>query len=136
MNWNSLERDAKCRQPRRRCATRECCSFGATTFQRFDCKIFLTEALRYFSGSPEHIMIDNNHVVVLRGTGQEMVPVPEMAAFAERFRFRFVAHERGDANRSARVERPFWFIENNFLAGRTFSSWPDLNEQAQRCAIV
>jgi hypothetical protein len=43
-----------------------------------------------------------------------------------------VAHERGDANRSARVERPFWFIENNFLAGRTFSSWPDLNTQARQ----
>lgn len=102
------------------------------TFQRFDCKIFLTEALRYFGGSPERVMIDNTHVVVLRGTGREMVPVPEMAALAERFNFRFVAHERGDANRSARVERPFWFIENNFLAGRTFSSWPDLNEQARR----
>jgi hypothetical protein len=102
------------------------------TFQRFDCKIFLTEALRYFGGSPERVMIDNTHVVVLRGTGREMVPVPEMAAFAERFNFRFVAHERGDANRSARVERPFWFIENNFLAGRTFSSWPDLNTQARQ----
>jgi transposase len=102
------------------------------TFQRFDCKIFLTEALRYFGGSPDRVMIDNTHVVVLRGTGREMVPVPEMAAFAERFGFHFVAHERGDANRSARVERPFWFIENNFLAGRTFSSWTDLNGQARQ----
>jgi transposase len=102
------------------------------TFQRFDCKIFLTEALRYFGGSPTRIMIDNTHVVVLRGTGREMVPVPEMAAFAERFGFHFVAHERGDANRSARVERPFWFVEHNFLAGRTFSSWLDLNEQARQ----
>ena len=36
-----------------------------------------------------------------------------------------------DANRSARVERPFWFIENNFLAGRTFDSWQDLNQRAR-----
>ena len=103
------------------------------TFQRFDCKVFLTEALRYFGGAPrERVMIDNTHVVVLRGTGREMVPVPEMAAFAERFGFRFQAHERGDANRSARVERPFHFIENNFLAGRSFASWPDLNQQARQ----
>jgi len=102
------------------------------TFQRFDCKVFLTEALRYFGGAPERAMIDNTHVVVLRGTGREMVPVPEMAAFADRFGFRFVAHERGDANRSARVERPFGFIEHNFLAGRTFSSWQDLNLQARQ----
>ena len=64
------------------------------------------------------MMIDNTHVVVLRGSGKQMEPVPEMAAFAERFGFRFVAHEIGDANRSARVERPFHFIENNFLAGQ------------------
>jgi transposase len=101
------------------------------TFQRFDCKAFLTDALRYFSGATARVMIDNTHVVVLRGTGREMVPVPEMAAFAERFGFQFVAHAIGNANRSARVERPFWFIENNFLAGRTFSRWEDLNQQAR-----
>ena len=101
------------------------------TFQRFDCKVFLTDAVRYFGGASERVMIDNTHVVVLRGTGREMVPVPEMAAFGERFGFRFVAHAIGNANRSARVERPFWFIENNFLAGRTFTSWEDLNRQAR-----
>jgi hypothetical protein len=101
------------------------------TFTRFDCKVFLTEALRFFAGVPKRSMIDNTHVVVLHGTGSNMVPVPEMAAFAERFGFSFVAHEPGDANRSARVERPFSFIENNFLAGRTFSSWQDLNQQAR-----
>jgi hypothetical protein len=102
------------------------------TFQRFDCKVFLTEALRYMGGAPERVMIDNTHVVVLRGTGREMIAVPEMEAFGERFGFRFVAHERGDANRSARVERPFSFIENNFLAGRAFPGWDDLNQQARQ----
>ena len=102
------------------------------TFQRFDCKVFLTDALRYIGGVVERVMIDNTHVVVLRGTGREMIPVPEMEAFGERFGFHFVAHERGDANRSARVERPFSFIENNFLAGRTFASWDDLNNQARQ----
>jgi transposase len=103
-----------------------------STFQRFDCKVFLTDAIRYFGGSTERVMIDNTHVVVLRGTGADMVPVPEMEAFADRFGFRFAAHERGDANRSARVERPFDFIDGNFLAGRTFSSWEDLNQQARQ----
>jgi len=102
------------------------------TFQRFDCKVFLTDALRYIGGSVQRVMIDNTHVVVLRGTGADMIPVPEMEAFGERFGFRFAAHERGDANRSARVERGFDFIDNNFLAGRTFSSWEDLNQQARQ----
>ena len=101
------------------------------TFSRFECKVFLTEALQYFQGATERVMIDNTHVVVLRGTGAGMVPVPEMKAFAERFDFVFCAHEKGDANRSARVEGPFWFIENNFLAGRSFSDFADLNAQAR-----
>ena len=101
------------------------------TFQRFDCKVFLTEALRYFGGAPERVMIDNTHVVVLRGTGEDMVPVPEMAAFSERYGFEFHAHKIGDANRSGRVERPFWFIQKNFLAGREFTDWDDLNQRAR-----
>jgi transposase len=102
------------------------------SFQRFDCKVFLTDALGYYRGSTNTMMIDNTHVVVLRGTGADMVPVPEMVAFGERLGFQFKAHEVGDANRSARVERPFRFIENNFLAGRRFADWDDLNRQARQ----
>jgi hypothetical protein len=101
------------------------------TFQRFDCKVFLTEALEYYGGACATVMIDNTHVVVLKGTGAEMVPVPEMESFAERYDFVFRAHELGDANRSARVERPVHYIENNFFVGRTFSDWADLNAQAR-----
>ena len=101
------------------------------SFQRFDCKVFLTDALRYFSGGPARVMIDNTHVVVVRGSGRDMVPVPEMAAFGERFGFRFVAHAIGNAKRSGRVERPFHFVEHNFLAGRSFRSWEDLNQRAR-----
>ena len=100
------------------------------SFTRFACKLFLADALRYFGGAARRCMIDNTHVVVLRGTGREMVPVPEMAAFADRYGFTFVAHEKGDANRSARVERPFDYVENNFLAGREFRDLDDLNTQA------
>jgi HPt (histidine-containing phosphotransfer) domain-containing protein len=100
------------------------------SFTRFACKVFLTDALRYFGGAARRCMIDNTHVVVLRGTGKSMVPVPEMAAFGERFSFAFEAHEKGDANRSARVERPFDFIENNFFAGRTFDDFDHLNGEA------
>jgi hypothetical protein len=100
-------------------------------FTRFECKVFLTEALLYFEGACKRWMIDNTHVVVLSGTGADMVPVPEMAAFAQRFGSAFAAHEKGDANRSARVERPFDYIDNNFLAGRQFSDWAHLNREAR-----
>jgi transposase len=100
-------------------------------FRRFECKVFLTDAVTYFDGACATCMIDNTHVVVLSGNGRTMVPVPEMEVFGERFGFRFRAHEIGDANRSARVENPFNYIDNNFLAGRRFADWADLNAQAR-----
>ncbi len=100
-------------------------------FTRFHCKVFLTEAVQYFGGACADCMIDNTHVVVLRGTGKEMVPVPEMEAFGRRLGFRFVAHEKGDANRSAHVERQFDHIERNFIPGREFSDFADANQQAR-----
>jgi transposase len=99
-------------------------------FRRFECKIFLTDALGYFGGAARRCMIDNTHVVVLKGTGKTMVAVPEMVVFGERFGFTFAAHEVGDANRSARVEGPFDWIENNFLNNRNFDDWEHLNREA------
>jgi len=99
-------------------------------FRRFECKLFLTAALRYFGCTAERCMIDNTHVVVLSGSGATMVPVPEMVAFSERLGFVFVAHEKGDANRSARVEGPFDYVQNNFLVGREFDDWDHGNREA------
>lgn len=99
-------------------------------FTRFECKLFLTDAFGYFGGCVVVIMVDNTSVIVLYGTGKQMVPVPEMASFAERYGARFEAHEKGDANRSARVELSFNYVENNFLAGRDFDDWEHVNREA------
>src|SRR6185295_74809 len=42
-------------------------------FRRFDCKVFLAEALRFMGGATTRVMIDNTHVVVLRGSGRDLV---------------------------------------------------------------
>ncbi len=99
-------------------------------FTRFECKIFLDEALDYVGGVCPICMIDNTSVVVLRGTGEQMVPVPEMFSFAEARGFEFRAHEKGDANRSAVVEGLFNFVQNNFLVGRKFDDFDHANREA------
>ena len=100
-------------------------------FQRFHCKVFLTDALDYMGGSCGVTMIDNTHVVIASGTGKNMIPAPETAAFAERYGFEFAAHAVGDPDRKGRVEAPFRFIERNFIPGRRFADWADLNAQAK-----
>ena len=98
-------------------------------WNRFLARVFLTEAIQYFGGAAKDCMLDNSNVVVLRGTGAEAEMVPGMIAFADRFDFEFKAHEKGDANRSAHVERGFHTVENNFYPGRTFADLDDLNAQ-------
>jgi hypothetical protein len=100
-------------------------------FTRFECKAFLAQGIAYFNASAATCMIDNTHVVVATGSGADMIPAPEMVAFAERYGFVFKAHEKGDANRSARVEAPFHRIETGFLAGEKFADWTDLNGRAR-----
>jgi transposase len=100
-------------------------------FTRFECKLFLDDGIDYVGGVCEVCMVDNTSVIVLRGTGADMVPVPEMAAFAEARGFAFRAHEKGDANRSAVVEGLFNYVQRNLLAGRRFRDFEDANRQAR-----
>src|SRR5690606_20371546 len=99
-------------------------------FTRFECKVFLDDALDYVGGACSVCMIDNTSVIVLRGTGADMIPAPEMASFAQARGFEFRAHEKGDANRSAVVEGLFKYVQGNFLVGRKFRDFDDANQQA------
>ena len=99
-------------------------------FDRFHCKAFLTKAFQYMGGLCRRCVIDNTSVVVAAGTGVNAVMASEMVAFERRFGFHFLAHELGHADRSGKVERPFNYVENNFLAGRRFKDDPDVNVQA------
>jgi hypothetical protein len=100
-------------------------------FRKFECHDFHVHAGEFFGGMCAREMVDNTSVIIAHGTGKNAVPTPEMAAFAAHHRFEVKAHEKGDANRSARVERDFSFIQRNFPNRRTFTDDADLNRQAQ-----
>ena len=66
----------------------------------------------------------------LAGEVTALDAAPEMLAFARTLGFRFRAHRVGHPDRKGRIERPFAYIENNFLAARDFEDFDDLNRQA------
>ena len=100
------------------------------TFSRFEAKAFLAEALVFMDGVCKRCVIDNSSVVVARGSGRDAEMAPEMEAFARHYGFTFLAHRVRHPDRKARVERPFAYVERNFLAGRVFRDLQDLNAQA------
>lgn len=99
-------------------------------FTRFEASIFLADAFAFMDGACERIVIDNTSVIVAHGSGPDAEIAPEMAAFGRMFGARFIPHRIGHADRKARIERPFHYVERNFLAGRSFRDWNDLNDQA------
>ncbi len=100
------------------------------TFDRFQMKCFFHQALNWWGYAARQCIIDNTNLARLRGTGQQAVMVPEMAAFSKQYGFEFRCHEIGQPNRKAGEERSFWTVETNFLPGRSFQSLEDLNQQA------
>lgn len=99
-------------------------------FTRFEAKTFLKAALEFMRGTCQRCIIDNTSVIVASGSGPDAIFSPEMNTFARMFNFEFMAHRVNDPNRKGKIERPFYYIETNFLAGRTFKNWNDLNCQA------
>ena len=99
-------------------------------YTRFEAKQFLLEALRFMNGACPHCVIDNTSVMLAAGAGADAVIAPEMAAFARTLGFAFRAHRVGHPDRKGRIERNFFFVETNFLPGRRFADFDDLNHQA------
>jgi transposase len=101
-------------------------------FTRFEAKVFLTQAYLYMGGACERCIIDNTSVIVAQGSGPDATIAPEMKIFGEMFGTTFIPHAVGDSDRKGKVEKNFHYVEHNFLAGRTFADWSDLNRQARQ----
>jgi transposase len=99
-------------------------------FGRLETKHFLLEAARFMDGTCARCVIDNSSVILAGGAGEDAIIAPEMHAFARTLGFTFMAHRVGDPDRKGRIERAFFWIETNFLPGRTFRDFADLNAQA------
>ena len=99
-------------------------------FNRFKLKCFLHEALMYWGYTAGRCVVDNSNLAVHYGTGKDAVFNQEMVRFARKYGFEWLAHEKNHSNRKAGIERNFFTVETNFLPGRTFNSFTDLNRQA------
>jgi len=99
-------------------------------FTRFEAKWFISEAIAFFGGATDRCVVDNTSVLLASGSGSSAVFAPELVAFADCYGMTFIAHEVNDPDRKPSVERLFWYSERNFIPGRVFQDWEDINRQA------
>ena len=100
------------------------------TDQTIESVIQLHEMAFQELGAVPETMTYDNMTTVGRHTGPSEVWInPQFKAFADQYGFRIVILPPGAKERHGKVERPFHYIEHNFLAGREFQDMEDLNRR-------
>jgi transposase len=89
-------------------------------------------AIRELGGITATITYDNMTTVGRHVGPGDIWINPNFKRVADAYGFEIVILRPGAKERHGMVERPFHYIENNFLAGREFDSLADLNAQADQ----
>jgi transposase len=90
------------------------------------------EAFLYHRGLCRRIAYDNQTAITLGRVGGKPRWHPTFLDFAKHYGFEPSVGRPGHKERRGKVERPFHYLEHDFLAGRAFASWDDLNEQCRQ----
>jgi transposase len=90
------------------------------------------EAFRYHQGLCRRILYDNQTAITLGRVRGQPRWHPTFLAFARHYGFEPVVGRPGHKERRGKVERPFLYLEEDFLRARTFASWDDLRAQVRQ----
>ena len=89
------------------------------------------EAFRYHAGVCRRIAYDNQTAITLGRVGGRPRWHPSFLGFARHYGFEPSVGRPGHKERRGKVERPFRYLEEDFLRARTFASWDDLRAQVR-----
>ncbi|MCP4652639.1 MAG: IS21 family transposase [Candidatus Omnitrophica bacterium] len=89
----------------------------------------LIHAFDYFGGVPKEIKADNQKACVERWEAGKPIFNSKYLQFATHYRFRPLTIRPGKPRENLKVERPFYFLETNFLNARTFDNRDDLKNK-------
>ncbi len=88
-------------------------------------------AFHFFQGVPKKIRYDNLKSVVLSRLGSAIQFNPRFIDFARHYLFDPSVCSPKSPHEKGRVERAIRYIKGNFLAGRSFGSLTDINQNAR-----
>lgn len=90
------------------------------------------EAFTYHAGLCRRIAYDNQTAITLGRVGGRPRWHPTFLDFARHYGFEPAVGRPGHKERRGKVERPFHYLEEDFLRGRAFASWDDLHAQCRQ----
>jgi transposase len=89
------------------------------------------DAFEYFGGVVLQCLYDSEKTVVLRWEAGQPVFNPSFIDFITHYRCKPIACQRGSPKTKGKIERPFEYVEGNFLNARTFIDPDDIRAGAR-----
>lgn len=89
----------------------------------------LVNTFLYYGGVPQEIKSDNQKACVDRWEMGKPVFNKHYLGFASHYRFTPLSITPGKPRENLKIERPFYYLETNFLNGRKFIDLQDLKKQ-------
>ncbi len=88
----------------------------------------LAEALEYFEGAAQWLVVDNMATAVLGRTGPKREPIwhPRFKEFLDHYGIGAYACRPMHPNRKGKKEKSFRYVYDDFVRGSEFESWTDL----------
>lgn len=93
----------------------------------------LALAFEYFDGVTQRAVVDNMATAVLGRIGPKgkVLWNPRFLEFTKHYGFKPFACKVKDPDRKGKKEKSFRLVEDDFVKGKEFASWEDLNEQVR-----
>jgi transposase len=88
------------------------------------------DAFAFFRGVCRNLIYDNMATITLGRRGREPLWNPPFLLFAQHYSFAPRLCRVADPNRKGKVESVFRYVEEDFLRGRSFASWEELDREA------
>jgi transposase len=89
----------------------------------------LESCLRHFGGSPKQLLVDNAQAFVLDAHPARFRWNPQFLALCGHYRLQPRACQPYRARTKGKVERPFFYLEQQFIKGRRFASFQHFLEE-------
>ena len=86
----------------------------------------LEAALRHFGGAPKEVLVDNARALVLEAHPDQPVWNPHFLELCGHYCLQPRACEPGRPQTKGKVERPFYYLEQQFIKGNTWADWDAL----------
>jgi transposase len=92
----------------------------------------LEAGLAYFGGAPRRLLVDNAKVLVAAARPAAFAWNPHFLELCGHYQLEPVACRVRRAQTKGKIERPFFYLEEQFIKGRVFRDLADLNRQLAR----